>query len=440
MRAASPMIADLRGLLGGQAVEEGAGGRIEVLPDRPEAVAEVLRWCRERGVVVRTPAGRPLVEDRRSDVVDLSMRRLQGPLVLERDAGTVRIPAGTPGAELAQRLHRQGRWIEPRPAPFLREDLATHVAGPALSAEFVAFGMWESPLMALEAVLADGRTIRAGVAPRSAAGPDYRAFLVGGGERLGVVTAAVWRTVERSVPCLAAARFPAVDAAAGAARRHTQGGWRPFASLLVPGLEDPAAWRRATPGTGAVLLLCHRAEGERSDLLLRQLRDDVQDCGGENLPANSARAWYEGAILAPCQSGTAARDGASLPQGPGHLGTVRVAASWPALGAISTDLQTALAKGPLKASWTWEGLRPEGGILTLRLLRRGRSRIGLGAAVKRVLALTDEHGGMVAAVHDGTGAPRRVRRPDSAAQHLLEAVAEEMGVGGVLNPPLAKEG
>jgi len=419
-------------MLGAEGVAELPGGGLAALPDRTSAVSELLRWAAKDGVAVRTPHARPL--DRRRPfpgpgAVLLKLDRLQGSLVLQKESGIVVVPGGTTGADLAWRLHREGRWVQPRPRPFYTEPIGSYLAGPGLAGEMTALTMWESPLMAVEAVLADGRTLRAGVAPRSAAGPDYRTFLLGCGDRIGVITSVTWRTVNRTVPMLAAIRFAHEGSGLALLARHCRGGARPFDSMLFRGGAadtwcDPGAW-----GDGETVLLCHRAEGDRADLVRRQLTGLAREIGGEMLEPRKARSWYEGSFLDSCQRGSAAV--CAEPAGSEWLCEAWVAVPWSGLDALWDHLHKrhCVVSG--------EAFRPEGGTLRVRMRRRrGRSLI----RARRELAVAlQEHGGRLCGMVDPHGDPLDVLDASRASVALLDDLAGAIDSSGVLNPLYARE-
>ncbi len=417
---------DLTRQLGAASVRGGGGEPVCVLPDRAETVQAVYRWAHREGVDVRSAHLRALKPARRTgpDPVLISSERLTPPLVLNQDAGTVRVGAGATGAQLAHDLHRSGRCPWPRTAAFLRERLGSYLSGPGLSAEFVAFTMWESPLMALEGVLVDGRRIHAGVAPRSAAGPDYRTFFLGTGDRLGMITSVVWRTVDRSVLRLFALRFERAAAALEAAREHCAAGWRPFSGWI--GRGEPDSWRRGGESGPGLLLLAHRADGLRADLLDERLRGLATDHGAEVLPSRAAREWLEQTFVHVCQRGPSALACAGPARLGGQLGTLRVSVPWPGAGPLWAALERLGAKGPLRLTIAAEAPRPEGTTLHLRIRRRGRSRIGLPRALERIAPLLGEHGGWIAGLHDREGRAMEPPRHRTAANELLDAVASSL--------------
>lgn len=427
----SDLVPALEELLGADAIEALPGGGVAAMPDRAATIAELLRWAAAEAVAVRTETGRWLDGRRRFPArgeVLLRLDRLQASLVLDRAAGTVIVPGGTTGADLAWRLHREGRWIPPRSAPFYTEPIGVHLAGAGLAGEMAALTMWESPLMALEAVLADGRVLHSGVAPRSAAGPDYRAFLLGCRDRIGVITSATWRTHHRTVPMLFAARLrrDGLELLAESCRR----GWRPFASMWLPG-EDARCWREPArwTGDGETVLLCYRAEADRADLLRRQLAAATRELGGEVLEPNAARPWFEGTFLDVCQRGRAAVDAAAEAPLDGQLATAWIAASWPALRRVRRELEEC----SLRCVVSGEGFRPEGGILRVRLA--SSRRMGLGRILREVVAAAGRGGGRLAGFSDLRGRSMDILAECAETTPSLERIAENLGPRRVLNPP-----
>jgi len=419
-------------LLGGEGVITSGGGGPVVLPDRAALVGELIKLAVAEGFDVRTPAGPRTTRPGRDSVL-LRLDRLQGALSLDTTSCTATVAGGLTGADLAWRLHREGFWLRPHPTPFYREPIGTWLAGPGLAGELTALTWWESPLMSLEAVLGDGQPLRAGVAPRSAAGPDYRAFLLGGGDRVGVITEVVWRVFRRSVPMLFAARLPDQAAALTLAADHCRVGWRPWSSFVARGAEPERVGRpdRWTDGR-TTLLLCHRAEGERAAMLRRQLGAAVDRAGGEVLDAAAARPWYERSFLGWCERGPEAASVAEDERLGDQVGTAWIAAPWPALPELWRRLED--KERTVRAVVSAEGLRPEGGLLKLRLVaigdryRDGRARYHLARAVGAV-------GGRVVAYLDRDGDPVPPGQSKDASQELLEAVADGLGPQRVLNPP-----
>ncbi len=436
MSAREEMVTRIRRRLDDPGAAALVRGEVVARPDRTAAVQELLRWAGERGVTVRSAPARPVGHDGAlagPGEVRLTLRRLQGALRLDRTARTVAVPGGTTGVELAWRLHREGFWPGPRPWPFFARAIGETLAGPALAGEHTAMGIWESPLMAVEAVLGDGRLLRAGVAPRSAAGPDYRAFLLGTGDRVGVITEVTWRVVARSIPMLTAAVVPSLDAALRLLADHCGDGWRPLASAVIEG-RDPAAWSGDRGGgsaprrpAGATVLLCHRAQGTRAELLRRQLGDGVAAAGGEVLAPAAARSWFEGTFHDLCRHGVEALEASAPPRPRRRLGTAWIAAPWPAMAGLWKALRAG-RRGRWVGRVSGEGFRPEGGLL--RVIMVGRD---LAGAAEDVLARLDEAGGRLTTLLDADDRPVApvCARHDAGA--LLDQVAAELG--GPLNPP-----
>jgi hypothetical protein len=279
--------------------------------------------------------------------------------------------------------------------------------------------------------------LRAGVALRSAAGPDCRAFLLGARDRIGVITGATWRVAARSVPALFAARFSRREDALALVREHVSRGWRPWSSRVVPG-RSAARWNE--PGVpraqdAAVVLLCHRAEGDRAELIRRTLHDGVGRRGGTVLEPAEARGWYEGSFLAVCRDGAPALEGLDHATGADGLATAWIAVPWAGLASLWQALRD--GKGTrAQAQVLGEAFRPEGGVLQVRLQRPGRARVGATDAVRWLLRCAAAHGGRLAGLHDDAGRPAAPPLPVTDADTLLDDMAETLGdqAPPVLNP------
>ena len=427
--------------LGAEAVDQLDSGRVIVRPDRVSAISELLRWAARESVVVRTPPRRWL--DRRrhfpgSGEVLLTLDRLNGSLTLDRFSSVATVPGGVTGAELAWRLHREGQWVRPRPLPFYGQPLGNYLAGPGLASEMTALSMWESPLMGLEAVLADGRVLRAGVAPRSAAGPDYRAFLLGTGDRIGVITSVTWRTEHRTVPMLFAARLPATGAGLQLFEDHCRFGWRPWSSAILRGAEA-ATWQSPHRWEGGheIVLLCHRAEGDRAQLLRSQLGAAVFGLGGEVLEPSAARGWYEGSFLSWCKrGGAAAADASDAPESKVRA-TAWIAAQWPALAILWQALAGVGGPGSRTVVQA-EGFRPEGGMLRVRFLGTSLTAGRLERTRELLAEMAGAEGARIVGFQRTDGEDVEPATERGPAASLLQDLAADFGP--VLNPPSRTSG
>jgi len=156
----------------------------------------------------------------------------------------------------------------------LKLTLGEYLEGPYAGLRAIAGGRLEPMCLSLEAVLADGHVLRTHDSPRSAAGPELMALVLGGGGRLAVAVSARVRcypifdtrkTVRLSYPSVEAA----IDAVKGAladgcvfsAVRAQQVGARPVLELELGGPvdaveRDAATLARHAPALGG------RAAGE----------------------------------------------------------------------------------------------------------------------------------------------------------------------------------
>lgn len=143
----------------------------------------------------------------------LSLSALSQVTRLEPQGGTVEAGAGLTLASLDTALSEQQLTLGPL-SPRARDlTLGQFLEGPDAGLRAIPGGRLEPLCLAITAVLPDGRVYRSHPSPRSAAGPDLVALLLGGHRRLGIVTEAV----VRCFPFATARRsqvfsFPSADA------------------------------------------------------------------------------------------------------------------------------------------------------------------------------------------------------------------------------------
>jgi len=123
----------------------------------------------------------------------LSLAALSQVTRLEPKGGTVEAGAGLTLAALDAALSEQQLTLGPL-SPRARDlTLGQFLEGADAGLRAIPGGRLEPICLAITAVLPDGRVYRSHPSPRSAAGPDLVALLLGGHRRLGVVTEAIVR-------------------------------------------------------------------------------------------------------------------------------------------------------------------------------------------------------------------------------------------------------
>jgi len=248
-----------------------------------------------------------------------------------------------------------------------------------------------------------------------------------------VITSVTWRTQRRTVPMLFAAQLPRKGAGLGVVADHVNEGWRPWSSAVLRG-ADAASWNRphTWAGDGETVLLCHRAEGDRAALLRRRLGAAVEAAGGEVLEPSAARDWFEGSALSWCKKGAAGAGDAADDPAALMAATAWIAAPWPALARL---WQSRITGTGFKAAAQLEGLRPEGGLLRVRLLGGAATAGRLHKARRRFAELCGDGGARVVGLQATDGESIPPAPADDPATALLQDMAVELG--SPLNPPAA---
>lgn len=126
--------------------------------------------------------------------VQLSLAGLKHVSKIEPKGGTVDVGAGVVLSALDDALATNKMTLGPLSPRAKRLTLAEFLEGPDAGLRAIPGGGRLEPIcLAITAVLPDGRVYRSHQSPRSAAGPDLVALMLGSQRRLGVITEAVVR-------------------------------------------------------------------------------------------------------------------------------------------------------------------------------------------------------------------------------------------------------
>jgi alkyldihydroxyacetonephosphate synthase len=226
-------------------------------PQNRDHVAAVLRVCNDDRIPVTTIAGRSGVCGASVPVhggVALDVTALAGIVAVDDSALVVDVGAGTGGTALEDALRHHhgltlGHWPQSIDISTVGGWLACRSAGQFST----RYGKIEDMVVGLDVVLADGRAIRTGGAPRAAVGPDLNQVFVGSEGTLGVITRARLR-VHPAPTSDARAAYEFADFTTGlhACRRIVRRGATPAVLRLYDGTE---AQRNFDRGAGALLLV-----------------------------------------------------------------------------------------------------------------------------------------------------------------------------------------
>lgn len=222
--------------------EVGVRAGAVVCPTTNEQIADVLVLCNQARVPVTAAAGRSGVSGASIPIyggIVLDLTGITGIISVDRDSMIVDVFAGTFGNLLEETLRRDynctlGHWPQSIDLSTVGGWLACRGAGQFST----RYGKIEDMVIGLDAILADGRTITTGGAPRAASGPDLTQLFVGSEGTLGVITSARLRlhpapAAERR----AAFAFPTFSAGLDACRRIMQRGATPAVLRLYDAIE-----------------------------------------------------------------------------------------------------------------------------------------------------------------------------------------------------------
>ncbi|HRC56983.1 MAG TPA: FAD-binding oxidoreductase, partial [Kofleriaceae bacterium] len=201
------------------AVKGGVFPAFHVAPASAAEICEVVVACREHRVPLH-PAGvggRPsYAPDDRPRVV-LATRRLAQVVQLDETSLLVEAQAGLGGLELERILARRGLSVGDYPPVVLSSTLGGILAVRTPGKSSARHGFFEDAVVAVSAVLANGRLVHTRLAPRRATGPDLARALCGSEGIIGIITSAVLRVHRKpEARFLGAYLLPSIDAAVSA--------------------------------------------------------------------------------------------------------------------------------------------------------------------------------------------------------------------------------
>ena len=221
----------------------GARAGVVARPTTAAQVSEVLRACNEARVPVTAAAGRSGVCGGSVPVhggVVLDLCGLTGIVSVDDDSLLLDVLPGTFGDHLEAELRAEhgltlGHWPQSITLSTVGGWLACRSAGQLSN----RYGKIEDMVVGLDVVLADGRTIHTGGAPRAAVGPDLNQVFVGSEGTLGIIVGSRLRlhpapTHERR----GAWGFDSFAAGLDACRRILRRGGRPAVLRLYDTVES----------------------------------------------------------------------------------------------------------------------------------------------------------------------------------------------------------
>jgi alkyldihydroxyacetonephosphate synthase len=401
-------------------------------PTTAEQVAEVLAVCDRARIPVTAAAGRSGVCGASVPVhggVVLDLCGLSGVVDVDTTSLVLDVAPGTFGDHLEHELRTEhgltlGHWPQSVALSTVGGWLACRSAG-QLSTRY---GKIEDMVLGLDVVLADGRAISTGGAPRAAVGPDLTQLFVGSEGTLGIITGARLRlhpapTHERR----AAYGFASFEDGLDAMRRIIQRGATPAVLRLYDATE---ADRTYHTGDRALLLVLDEGDAAVVDLTMEL----VAEVGADGHPEDVAHVghWLEH------RNDVAALE-ALISRGY-VVDTMEVAGRWRDLPSIYEQTVSALqaVPGTVAASAHQSHSYPEGGCLYFTFAgsvdgddRDRYYRAVWDAGTRAVLAA-----GGALSHHHGVGLNRNRFVADALgpAVEVLRAAKAALDPKGILNP------
>lgn len=231
-------------------------------PTSTDEVSRVAAICHRERIPLTPAGGRSGVcgaSVPRHGGVLLDMSGLHGVNDVDDVSLIVDVRPGTFGPDLEERLAHYGMTVGHHPQSFDISTVGGWVACRGAGQYSTRYGKVEDMVVGLEVVLADGRVIRTGGAPRAAAGPDLTQLFLGSEGTLGVITR-VWLRAHPSPVSERRAAYAFRDFATGldACRRAMQRGATP-AVLRLYDAEESA---RGRGGDGIECILLVLDEGD----------------------------------------------------------------------------------------------------------------------------------------------------------------------------------
>jgi alkyldihydroxyacetonephosphate synthase len=401
-------------------------------PGTVEEIQAVLRICDEDGIPVTTAAGRSGVCGASVPVhggLVLDLCGLAGIVAVDQDSMILDVRAGTFGDVLEDELRADhhvtvGHWPQSVALSTVGGWLACRGAGQYST----RYGKIEDIVVGLDVVLADGRAIHTGGAPRAAVGPDLTQLFVGSEGTLGVITGARLR-LHATPPATRSAAWGFASFADGldACRRILQRDATPAVVRLYDSIEGHRSFET---GDLHPLLVLDEGDPIIVDAMLRVVEDECRDA--TPLDAELVDRWLDhrndvSALEALIQRGFV-------------VDTMEIAARWRALPAIYDAATNALRSvpGTILASAHQSHSYRDGACLYFTFAgqpdpaeREAYYRAAWDAGTAAVL----RHGGALSHHHGiGLNRARFVHQALGDAFDVLVAAKQALDPHGILNP------
>src|SRR5438034_1753614 len=173
---------------------------VVVLPSTTDQVAQVLRYCHERGIkVVPRGAGTSLSGGALplADGVLLGMAKFNRILDIDFDNRAVVAQPGVTNLGITEAVEHAGFYYAPDPSSQIACTIGGNVAENSGGVHCLKYGLTTNNLLGLEIVLMDGEIVRLGGKHCDAGGYDLMGVMTGSEGLLGVVTEVTVRILRK---------------------------------------------------------------------------------------------------------------------------------------------------------------------------------------------------------------------------------------------------
>ncbi|MBK5287451.1 MAG: FAD-binding oxidoreductase [Acidimicrobiia bacterium] len=404
-----------------------------VRPADADQVSAVMAACHAANVPVTPAAGRSGVCGASVPIhggVVLDLTAMSGIVSVDRESMVLDVLPGTFGTWLEDTLQTEhrvtvGHWPQSMALSTVGGWLACRGAGQMST----RYGKIEDIVVGLDIVLADGRQITTGGAPRAAVGPDLNQLFVGSEGTLGIITGA--RLKLHSLPAAerrAAYAFRSFAEANDACRRIVQRDAHPAVLRLYDNIESDRTYK--TGPDDHLLLVLDEGDPAIVDATMSVIAEECKDA--ELADVAFVEQWLGHRNDTSALQALISRDYV--------VDTMEIAAPWTRCVEIYDAVTAAIRSvpGTLAASAHQSHSYPDGACLYFTFAgqppREEREQYYRDAWEAGTRAVLDRGGAL--SHHHGVGLNRSrfVRDALGPALDVLVAVKQALDPHGILNP------
>ena len=312
--------------------------QVVVRPETPRQVAAVVHVAKYHHAPVTAAGGRSGVCGGSVPVhggILLDLSGLQGVVSVDEVSCVAEVLAGTFGPDYEAALNERGFTGGHFPQSMAISTVGGWLACRGAGQYSTRYGKIEDLVVGLEVVLADGRVIRTGGAPRAAVGSDLTQLFVGSEGTLGIITKAWLRVHPRpAAEDRAAYGFASFADGIDACRRILRRGATPAVLRLYDAAESARSY--GTDGTTCVLLVLDEADPRLVEATMAIV---AEEC--------AAAAALDAALVDRWVGHRNDTSGLQALTRKGYvIDTMEVAAPWSVLGEVVDNTTAALLAVP----------------------------------------------------------------------------------------------